>query len=137
MSNQSTVLIIDSSDETREVLKTALEYRGYSTRAASRAALGLEVARQVSPAIIVLSLEAPDSSDAAVSSGFRDHASTQKASLVVIGSAKRDAKVFPQAEFVSAPYHFGPLIRRIEELSRARAAGPADLDVKRSAPRAA
>lgn len=137
MTCHSSVLIVDASDETREVLKTALEHHGYHARATARADIGLKAAREDCPSIIILSLEAADPDDSAISSGFSDHARTQKASLVVIGAAKRAAKAFPDAEFVPEPYHFGPLIRRIEELLRARSAGVPGFDAAPACQRAA
>ena len=126
MFHDSSVLIVDSSDETCEVLTTALEHRGVAARAAVRADLGLQVARQTHPKIIVLSLETAEPVDPAISSGFADHANEQKASLVVIGSARRAAEAFPSAEFIPAPYHYGPLIRKIEELLRSRSTVSSD-----------
>ena len=122
MSPDSSVLIVDPSDETREVLKTVLERHGVRAATAARAVQGLRLARRTHPAIIVLSLEEADRGNAAVSDGFADHAAEQKASLVVIGSARIAAEAFPRAEFISAPYHYGPLIRRIEELLRTNTA---------------
>ena len=36
--------------------------------------------------------------------------------LVVLATARRQADRLPSGEFVAKPYHYGPLIRRIEEL---------------------
>jgi CheY-like chemotaxis protein len=51
------VLVVDRSEETREVLTTALERRGCRIFAASRARRGLELAREHQPDLIVLDLE--------------------------------------------------------------------------------
>jgi hypothetical protein len=40
--------------------------------------------------------------------------STQPASLVMLGSVRRGQ--IPDGEYIAKPYHYGPLIRRIEEL---------------------
>ena len=57
MDSRRSVLIVDSSDETRVVLQTALERRGVRTMAASRAEQGLAMAQRHHPDLIVLDLE--------------------------------------------------------------------------------
>jgi CheY-like chemotaxis protein len=107
------VLIVDRSEDTREVLQTALRRRGLQTLAASRPKAGLELARRHLPDLIVLDLETdeggPDDFCAHYARQSRDH----ETPLVILGSIRRD---LPEGEFVSKPYHYGPLIRRIEEL---------------------
>ena len=57
---QPSVLIVDRSEETREVLQTVLERRGVRTLAAGRTAAGLDLARRHQPDLIVLDLELDD-----------------------------------------------------------------------------
>ena len=57
LDSRQSVLIIDASEETREVLQTALERRGLRILAADRARRGLELARRHHPDLIVLDLE--------------------------------------------------------------------------------
>ena len=56
LNRQRSVLIVDRSEETREVLQTVLERRGERTLAASRAVKGLELARRHRPDLVVLDL---------------------------------------------------------------------------------
>ena len=60
MNDQRSVLIVDRSEETREVLQTVLERRGVRTLAAGRTETGLDLARQHHPDLIVLDLEIDD-----------------------------------------------------------------------------
>ena len=60
MNGQRSVLIVDRSEETREVLQTVLERRGVRTLAAGRAEMGLELARRHHPDLVVLDLEIDD-----------------------------------------------------------------------------
>ena len=60
MDGQPSVLIVDRSEETREVLQTVLERRGVRTLAAGRTAAGLDLARRHQPDLIVLDLELDD-----------------------------------------------------------------------------
>lgn len=121
MVQERSVLIVDRSEETREVLKTALERRGMRIFAASRAERGLELARQHQPDLIVLDLEVDNSAPETVCEPFAKHAQGHQTPMVVLGSLRcptHDAKDGQSREFVSKPYHYGPLIRKIEELLR-------------------
>jgi hypothetical protein len=42
--------------------------------------------------------------------------SLQPSSLLLLGSIKRTARGLPHGEFVAKPYHYAPLIRKIEKL---------------------
>lgn len=110
------VLIVDRSEETREVLKTALERRGLRIFAAGHARRGLELAREHHPDVIVLDLEAGASSPEDVCTPFVEEAESHQGQLVVLGSLRREERESVRGEFVPKPYHYGPLIRRIEEL---------------------
>lgn len=110
------VLVVDRSEETREVLTTALQRRGWRTWAASRAQRGLELAREHQPDLIVLDLEIEESSPEALCEPFAQETARRKTPLVVLGGVGQGNPALKGAEIVSKPYHYGPLIRRIEEL---------------------
>jgi CheY-like chemotaxis protein len=110
------VLIVDRSEETREVLKAALERRGVCTLSAGGARRGLELARQHHPDLIVLDLEVAPERPEEVCAPFADAAEEDNAAIVLLGSCRRNPCGRVSGEFVSKPYHYGPLIRRIEEL---------------------
>jgi len=126
MDDQRSVLIVDSSEETREVLRTALERRGVRTFSACRAKQGLELARNHHPDLIVLDLELDFEGDRDAGTPedrpnpFADPSQADQAPLVMLGTVRRDMGELPEGEFVAKPYHYGPLIRRIEELLAAR-----------------
>ena len=114
------VLIVDQSADTREVLRAALERGGTLIFDTDRADVGLEMARRHHPDLIVLDLEAMPT-DSAVAGGFGESAQASNTPIVVLGSARAQARCVPTGEFVSKPYHYAPLIRRIEELLGASA----------------
>lgn len=116
MNGQRSVLIVDHSEDTREVLQTALRRRGLRILAASRAGTGLELARRHRPDLIVLDLELDDSGPDHLSARFAEQSRTDHTRLVMLGSLRRGRTGLPDGEFVPKPYHYGPLIRRIEEL---------------------
>ena len=124
MGRQPSVLIVDRSEETREVLTTALGRRGLRTLATGRVRRGRQLARLHRPDLIVLDLElagpAPEQSWAR----FAQESSEAGTPLVLLGSCRRLAEV-SVGEFVVKPYHYGPLIRRIEEMLSAAGRMPA------------
>ncbi len=111
-----TVLIVDRSDETREVLRTALERPSTRILVASRADQGLELARQHHPDVIVLDLEIDSASPESLAADFTAQSQADHAPLLMLGSVRRVRRSFPEGQFVRKPYHYGPLIRKIELL---------------------
>jgi CheY-like chemotaxis protein len=143
LNGQRSVLIVDGSQETREVLQTVLERRGVRTLAAGRAAKGLEMVRRHHPDLVVLDLEmeglpaeqfcgagvTPANSDAGGTPAIRDAGETPapqyQPQFVLLGSLRRQGNDLPGSEFVAKPYQYGPLIRKIEELlDNVRESGP-------------
>lgn len=115
MAVSRSVLVVDHSDETREVLRTVLKRRGLNILEARAAQQGLDMAREHQPDLIVLDLEAETTQDADEPLEF-DRPDGRQRPVILLGTARRQAARLPGAEFVSKPYHYGPLIRRIEEL---------------------
>jgi CheY-like chemotaxis protein len=115
LDSQRSVLIVDSSEETREVLQTALERRGVRTLAASRVEQGLKLAQEHHPDLIVLDLEIDGAGSERASWPLAEQSRLDHAPLVLLGSLRRRTTE-PEGEFVLKPYHYGPLIRKIEEL---------------------
>jgi DNA-binding response OmpR family regulator len=118
LNGQRSVLIVDQSEETREVLQTALERRGVQTLATGRARKGLELARQHQPDLVVLDLEVDDmpAQDFAISAMGEGQEGQHEPRFVLLGSLRRQGSQVPGGEFVAKPYHYGLLLRRIEEL---------------------
>jgi DNA-binding response OmpR family regulator len=110
------VLIVDESDESREVLRTALERRGTEILEASRPEQGLELARRRRPDLIVLDVEADDEASEASAQDFGQAVQVRHTPILVLGTARRQVARVPSGEFISKPYHYGPLIRKIEGL---------------------
>lgn len=119
MHSNCSVLIVDPLEETREVLKTALARRGMTTLCAAKASSGLDLARRHHPDLIVLDVELDGPADPAdsedLAGAFAEQAKRDDASLVMLGTVRRQSRP-ASGEFVAKPYHYGPLIRRIEEM---------------------
>jgi CheY-like chemotaxis protein len=120
MDDQRSVLIVDRSEETREVLQTVLERHGVRTLSAGHSAAGLELARQHHPDLIVLDLELDDvdrcAAELAADWPQNTPARQYQPHLVLLGNLRRWRDRAQGGEFVPKPYHYGPLIRKIEEL---------------------
>ena len=109
------VLVVDALEETREVLRTSLGRRGVRILAACEPEQGLAMARRHRPDLIVLDLEC-ERSQAQATGALAAESLADETPLVVLGSARRAAAALPAGQFVAKPYHYAPLIRKIEEL---------------------
>ena len=107
------------------MLQTALERRGVRTLAAGRTETGLELARRHHPDLIVLDLDdyagLPVPAEQTLACPGRPQQCRAEPHyqprLVLLGNSPRLAiELLPEGEFVPKPYHYGPLIRKIEEL---------------------
>ncbi|MDX1943898.1 MAG: hypothetical protein SFU86_00710 [Pirellulaceae bacterium] len=119
MPESPSVLIVEPSADEREVLRTVLARRGLRIFEADQAAEGLELARQHRPAVIVLDQAA----QATTTERWREELTTDdgtRPSLIILGKVRRESSA-DDGEVVARPYHFGPLVARIEALA-ARAA---------------
>jgi len=117
--SEHSVLIVDRSEENREVLKAALERRGCTILAASRVDRGLELAQRHHPDVIVLDLELSDCPAEELCAPFAEETATGAKNLVILGSLRRPDAPISQGELVTKPYHYGPLIRKIEQMLEA------------------
>jgi len=109
------VLIVDDHEDAREVLRAALARRGVTILEAAQADDGLTLARRHRPDVIVLDMETQ--CDAPARHGeFADQVRADSARLILLGRAPRCAAPVPADQFVAKPYHYAPLVRKIEEL---------------------
>lgn len=114
--NASRVLIVDQSPENREVLRTVLQRHGYEIFEAERDTDGLSLAETCHPKVLVLDMDTIDSADRSVIEGFDQHAQKENTSVVLLGRVPKPHLPLTNSDVVSKPYHYGPLIRKIESL---------------------
>ena len=117
LSTGHSVLIVDRSDESREVLRTVLQRRGMEIFEAGGTQQGLELAGRHRPDVIVLDLEGQDAETDAVFCRFDAESGDGHTSLVVLGEARLRARPRRSGEFISKPYHYGPLVEKILALA--------------------
>jgi DNA-binding response OmpR family regulator len=116
LERKPSVLIVDRSEETCEVLRTALNRRGMQTFTARHATEGVELGRLHKPDLIVLDLEVDDVNLEQADPPFWVDQAANNTPVILLGTLRRNQQPIRGSEIVSKPYHFGPLIRRIEEL---------------------
>ena len=118
----ASVLIVDRSEESRDVLRTILETRGVNILEATRPAEGLELLREQHPRVVVLDLDVDDCDPTELQVAFEDESRRHETSLVLLGrvtGANRSANADNRpdvSQVIAKPYHYGPLIRTIEQL---------------------
>jgi DNA-binding response OmpR family regulator len=113
----ASVLIVERSGEIREVLRAALKRRGWHIYEASRTELGLELARRHQPDLIVLDLDEQPAGAEALSGEFSRSNRAEPTPVILIGTSRS-----PRANrgaFIAKPYHYQPLISKIEQLLQA------------------
>jgi CheY-like chemotaxis protein len=111
----ASVLIVDPSAENREVLRTVLARRGLRIFEADAAAAGLELAREHQPDVVVLDVEAEAADPAAMSEQLTANSPEHPPELIVLGKFRRQSS--PAGHVISKPYHFAPLVHKIEQLA--------------------
>ncbi len=115
------VLLVDQSADSRDVIRTVLERRGVEIFEAPSARSGLEILRQCHPDVVVLDLETDAAEDADIRDAYDDELSSHHAEMVILGNLRQDERTGDQ-HVVRKPYHYGPLIQKIEQLVQRRCA---------------
>lgn len=114
--SRPSVLIVDQSADSRQVLRTVLERHGVQTWEAAEARRGVELARQHHPQVIVLDLEAGDAEVEEIRDQYEAESRNHDAYLLVIGRSVSYERILPKDRILAKPYHYAPLVRTIESL---------------------
>jgi CheY-like chemotaxis protein len=110
------VLIVDASRESREVLRLLLERRGAKTVEAERPEEALKIARDLHPDLIVFDAESDVSSNGRPTDDLREAAVGSHTPIVILGKVRQLRSPVSGEQIVAKPYHYGPLIRKINSL---------------------
>jgi CheY-like chemotaxis protein len=115
MHTSNSVLIVDPSADEREVLRTVLARRGLRIFEAAEVDEGLALAREHRPDVIVLDSDVQTAA-ADLPAAFEGQDGACERSVIVLGAAARPHRL-PADQVIARPYHFAPLVRKIEELA--------------------
>ncbi len=110
------VLVIDPSEETHTVLTAALSRRGVELLAAREAGEGALLARDTAPDVIVVDLDAVAQQNSPGSLQLSEATCLRAGSVIVLGTTSRGERPLEGGAYMSKPYHYGPLIRKIESI---------------------
>ncbi len=116
MAPRRSLLIIDRLPESREVLRTVLECRGWHIIEANAPNQGAEMVRMHHPDLVVLDLETDAISSDHDCDGVVKASQQQATPIVILGNVRRGAPLEASGAVLQKPYHYAPLIRKIEEL---------------------
>jgi DNA-binding response OmpR family regulator len=109
-------LIVDASRESRDVLRTLLEHRGVTTFEVGRPEQAVQLADQFRPHLIVLDAESDQSPGGEPTNVLCEAAARTDTPIVILGKIRQADGEFASGQFVAKPYHYGPLIRKIDDL---------------------
>lgn len=108
------VLLVESSQETREVLSIILQLRGLRIIEAEEPRRGLELAREERPDVIVLDFD-QYAVDEGMQSLFAAETRRPHDGLIVMGTIPPNRETATN-RFIAKPFHYGPLVQTIERL---------------------
>jgi CheY-like chemotaxis protein len=109
------VLIIDRSAESREVLRTLLERRGVSAVEASHPEQAFTLTLDEQPDLIVVDADSDSSATGECVENLCERAGLTDTPIVILGTL-RGSGGQSAAEIIAKPYHYGALIRKIDDL---------------------
>ena len=116
MKTVPSVLIVDASHESREVLRVMLEHRGAKTIEADRPEDAIPLAARLRPNLIILDAESDQSPTGEPTNDLREVAFRNDTPIVILGKVRQLGGPIPTDQIVAKPYHYGPLIRKINGL---------------------
>ncbi|MCC7473949.1 MAG: hypothetical protein IT425_01015 [Pirellulales bacterium] len=116
MKSSPSVLIVDPSSESREVLRVLLERRGATTLEAARPEEAIRLVRKCRPDVIVYDAESDQSPNGQPTNDLRQIAAGSDTPIVILGKIGPAQGIFSKSQVVAKPYHYGPLIRKINGL---------------------
>jgi DNA-binding response OmpR family regulator len=116
LSSAPRVLIVDESADSREVLSALLARRGATTIEARRLEQAAQLTDLLQVDLIVLDADSDHSASGMATAELQAAAGRQGTPIVILGTLRRRPNWPPASQFISKPYHYGPLIRRIDGL---------------------
>lgn len=119
-----TILIVEDSSELRENLCEMLELRGYSVIVAENGKIGLEIAKQEKPDLILCDILMPEMDGYNVFSGLKDDPDTMDIPFIFItcSAEKKEVEMglgIGANGYISKPFDETELFKNIERCLKA------------------
>jgi len=111
----ASLLIVNESCESREVLRTVFERQGVTIHDATQPDEGLELMERCRPDVVILDIDLDESGDDAIPQAYNAASRSSDTALVILGKLRRPVDLPPE-HIIAKPYHFAPLIHTIERL---------------------
>jgi len=110
------VLIVDASRESREILRTLLDRQGTEIFETAHVWAAGAIADREQLDLIVCDADSDQSPTNEAVRELARQASRSAIPIVVLGTVRRDFRPLSGGNLVSKPYHYAPLLRKIEDL---------------------
>ena len=117
--DQKTILVVEDSDEIRELLGFVLEAEGYGVVALEDGRDVVETAREQQPVLITLDLALPGKDGWAIVRELQDDEKTRDIPILVISAYTRelDAPLRRRvARVISKPFYITQVVSEVEEI---------------------
>lgn len=120
MSEQKKLLLIDDNEDVLTTLTDRLESEGYLVLQASSGQMGIDMAQQEHPDLIILDIMMPHMSGHQVWSYFQHDKELKKIPFLILTAKRRVEDTFwgknlPAEDFISKPFEVRELLSRIRE----------------------
>ncbi len=116
MATQARVLIVDASRESREILRTLLGRQGAEIVETTQVQSARIIAERETLDLIVCDADGDRTPANSATRELARQASRNAIPIVVLGTVHRDLRPLSHGDVVAKPYHYAPLIRKIESL---------------------
>jgi CheY-like chemotaxis protein len=110
------VLIVDAFPESRDVLRILLERHGVRAIEARHPQEAIRLAGEFRPDLVVLDAETEARAAGQAVDELRRAAGRYDLPIVILGKIQALSPSSPDDQIVAKPYHYGPLIRKIDGL---------------------
>ncbi|MEM6329608.1 MAG: response regulator [Planctomycetota bacterium] len=114
------VLIVDATHETRQVLRELVERVGAEPVAVARPEQAIALAVGAAPDLIVVDAESDASAGQAATRELCEAAGRRDTPVLMLGGQAGSESLVGGAAAIAKPYHYGPLARKIQRLLESR-----------------
>lgn len=118
-SGEKCILVVEDSDEIRELLGLVLEAEGYRVVALEDGRDVVDTAREMQPALITLDLALPGKDGWAIVRELQDDPTTLDIPILVISAYTRDLDAPLRrrvARVISKPFYINQVVSEVEEI---------------------